>query len=151
VAVAELLERESERDAIGAALRRAEDGQGTFQLIGAAAGMGKTSLLRAAADSAKAEGFVYLRARDSELEHGFAYGCVRQLIEPAMASTSDAATQACRAKRRASVSSSRASLPSAAARATPPPRPPRSTRRRWLATVWWPSTTSTAPGRSVTS
>jgi DNA-binding CsgD family transcriptional regulator len=89
MAVAELLERERELDAIGAALRRAEGGQGTFQLIEAAAGMGKTSLLRTATDSAKAEGFMCLRARASELERGFAYGCVRQLIEPAMAITSD--------------------------------------------------------------
>jgi DNA-binding CsgD family transcriptional regulator len=90
VPAAELLERESELDAIGRAVSRAERGDGTFQLIEAAAGMGKTSLLRAGAQRAADAGFTCLRARASELERGFPYGCVRQLIEPAVASGADA-------------------------------------------------------------
>ena len=82
---AELLERERELDGIGRALARAGRGQGAFQLIEAPAGMGKTSLLGAAVDHATAAGFTCLRARASELERGDAYGCMRQLLEPAVA------------------------------------------------------------------
>jgi predicted ATPase len=89
VAASELLEREREFDAIDRALARAERGQGAFQLIEAAAGMSKTSLLRAAGDRAAAAGFACLRARASELERDFAYGCVRQLLEPAVAGHTD--------------------------------------------------------------
>jgi DNA-binding CsgD family transcriptional regulator len=87
----ELLEREREFDAIGHALARAADGRGSFALIEAPAGIGKTSLLRAAGDRAAAAGFACLRARASELERGFAYGCVRQLLEPTV-SQADAAS-----------------------------------------------------------
>jgi hypothetical protein len=88
---ADLLEREREFDAIGRALARAADGQGTFELIEAPAGIGKTSLLRAAGDRAAAAGFTCLRARASELERGFAYGCVRQLLEPVVSRSGDGA------------------------------------------------------------
>jgi DNA-binding CsgD family transcriptional regulator len=59
-------------------------------LVEAPAGLGKTSLLRAAAQVAAEAGFSCLRARASELEHDFAYGCVRQLLEPAVAKVDDA-------------------------------------------------------------
>jgi DNA-binding CsgD family transcriptional regulator len=88
--VAELLDRERELDALERAVARAERGEGNVQLIEAAAGMGKTSLVRAAAESASAAGFACLRARASEFERGFAYGCVRQLLEPAVVRHPDA-------------------------------------------------------------
>ena len=47
--------------------------------------MGKTSLLRAACQSASEMGFICLRARATELERDFAYGCARQLLEPVVA------------------------------------------------------------------
>jgi DNA-binding CsgD family transcriptional regulator len=84
-----LLERERELHAIAGALALGERAEGGFLLIEAPAGMGKTSLLNAATESAAAAGFTCLRARASELERGFAYGCVRQLLEPVVANDSD--------------------------------------------------------------
>src|SRR5689334_5486221 len=87
---ATLLERERElqelRDALGAA--QAERGQ--FVLIEGPAGLGKTSLMRAALDGGSALGFQCLRARASELERDFPYGCVRQLLEPLISRASAA-------------------------------------------------------------
>jgi DNA-binding CsgD family transcriptional regulator len=54
-------------------------------VVEAPAGLGKTTLLRAAGRSAEEAGFACLRARATELERDFAYGCVRQLLEPAVA------------------------------------------------------------------
>jgi predicted ATPase len=80
-----LLEREPELTGIGDALAAAQEGRGRVVLVDAAAGLGKTSLLRAACDAAATMGFACLRARASELERDFAYGCVRQLLEPVVA------------------------------------------------------------------
>jgi DNA-binding CsgD family transcriptional regulator len=80
-----LLEREPELAALADALDAAEDGRGNVVLLAAPAGLGKTSLLRAAAEAAAARGFTCLRARAGELERDFAYGCVRQLVEPIVA------------------------------------------------------------------
>src|ERR671914_789272 len=80
-----LLEREQELAELAAALDAAEDGRGNVVLLEAPAGLGKTSLLRAAAEAAAARGITCLRARAGELERDFAYGCVRQLFEPAVA------------------------------------------------------------------
>jgi DNA-binding CsgD family transcriptional regulator len=52
------------------------------------AGIGKTVLLAAGRDGAEAEGFRVLRARGADLERGFAFGVVCQLIEPVLARTS---------------------------------------------------------------
>ena len=57
-------------------------------LVEAPAGLGKTSLLGAAAEMAADAGFTCLRARASELERDFAYGCMRQLLEPGAATLS---------------------------------------------------------------
>src|SRR5215831_18806753 len=83
-----LLERERELAALASALRQAERGRGGVVLVEAPAGLGKTSLLKAAGDAASEAGFACLRARASELERDFAYGCVRQLLEPAVADAS---------------------------------------------------------------
>src|ERR671914_1384028 len=80
-----LLERESELAELDDALAAAEAGRGNVVLLEAPAGLGKTSLLRAAAGSASEGGFRCLRARAGELERDFAYGCVRQLLEPVVA------------------------------------------------------------------
>jgi DNA-binding CsgD family transcriptional regulator len=87
--VATLLEREREIAALGDALAAARAGRGGAVLVEAAAGLGKTSLLRAATESAEAAGFRCRRARAGELERDFAYGCVRQLLEPAIARAPD--------------------------------------------------------------
>jgi len=80
-----LLEREHELTELGRALTAAQHGRGRVVLVQAAAGLGKTSLLGVASESAAGMGFVCCRARASELERDFAYGCVRQLLEPAVA------------------------------------------------------------------
>jgi DNA-binding CsgD family transcriptional regulator len=82
---ATLLERDLELTELGAALNQAQQGRGRLVLIEAPAGLGKTSLLRAACQIADEAGFACLRARASELERDFAYGCVRQLLEPVVA------------------------------------------------------------------
>jgi DNA-binding CsgD family transcriptional regulator len=87
---AQLLERERELSEFGKALTEAQDGRGQFVLVEAPAGLGKTSLLRAASETAAEAGFTCLRARASELERDFAYGCVRQLLESTVAKVSDA-------------------------------------------------------------
>jgi DNA-binding CsgD family transcriptional regulator len=82
---ATLLEREAELAELDDALGAAEAGRGNVVLLEAPAGLGKTSLLRAASESAADQGFTCLRARAGELERDFAYGCVRQLLEPVVA------------------------------------------------------------------
>ena len=83
-----LLERERELTALGDTLADAAERRGRVVLIEAPAGLGKTSLLRAASHTAAEGGFTCLRARASDLERDFAYGCVRQLLEPAVAQLS---------------------------------------------------------------
>ncbi len=85
-----LLERERELYEVRGALAEAQHGRGRVVLVEAPAGLGKTSLLRAAVEAAAAAGFSCLRARASDLERDFAYGCVRQLLEPAVAKVSGA-------------------------------------------------------------
>jgi DNA-binding CsgD family transcriptional regulator len=82
VAGSALLEREHELAALTAAVDGARQGRGTVVLVDAPAGLGKTSLLRAGVEAAAEAAVTVLRARASELEHDFAYGCVRQLLEP---------------------------------------------------------------------
>lgn len=84
-----LLERERELTGLGHALSEAQRGRGQVVLVEASAGIGKTSLLRAASGTAAEVGFTCLRARASELERDFAYGCMRQLLEPVIARASD--------------------------------------------------------------
>ncbi len=84
-AVATLLERERELARLSSALTEAQQSRGQVVVVEAPAGLGKTSLLRATVQNAAEAGFTCLRARANELERDFAYGCVRQLLEPAIA------------------------------------------------------------------
>jgi DNA-binding CsgD family transcriptional regulator len=84
-----LLERERELEELRRALADARQGRGRVVLVEGVAGLGKTSLLRSALEAAREDGFTCLRARASELERAFAYGCVRQLLEPAVARDAD--------------------------------------------------------------
>ncbi len=54
------------------------------------AGIGKTSLLTAARDLARRAGMRVLTARGTELERDFAFGIVRQLVEPVLYMADDA-------------------------------------------------------------
>jgi ATP/maltotriose-dependent transcriptional regulator MalT len=85
----ELLERERELTELRTVLALAQEGRGRLVLVEAPAGFGKTSLLAAGCEAAAEAGFACLRARATELERDFAYGCVRQLLEPVVAKASE--------------------------------------------------------------
>lgn len=76
-----LLERERELGRIDAALAAAATGAGGALTIEGAAGIGKSRLLAHAAATAPGLGVEVLEARGRELESGFAFGVVRQLLE----------------------------------------------------------------------
>ena len=79
---AQLLERQPELAAIDSAIDRAADARGGALLIAGEAGLGKTSLLAAAAGRGRERGMRVLRARGEELERDFPWGLVVQLFAP---------------------------------------------------------------------
>ena len=76
-----LLERERELETLREGLDRACAGEGTLILI-EEAGAGKTVLARQARAAAERARMMPLEARGSALEQPFAFGVVRQLLEP---------------------------------------------------------------------
>jgi DNA-binding CsgD family transcriptional regulator len=76
-----LLERAGELAAIGDAVRLAAAGGGSALALEGPPGIGKSALLDAAREDARAAGLVVLSARGGELEREFPYGVVRQLLE----------------------------------------------------------------------
>jgi class 3 adenylate cyclase/DNA-binding CsgD family transcriptional regulator len=85
-----LLEREGELAALHAYVDAAATGAGRLVAIEGRPGIGKTRLLGEARAIAAEAGLTVLHARAAELEHEFAYGIVRQLFEPVLATaTSD--------------------------------------------------------------
>jgi DNA-binding CsgD family transcriptional regulator len=81
-----LLEREAQVAALEALAGAARSGDGRFVVIEGTAGIGKTRLLAEARAIAGSAGMRVLAARGGELEGEFAYGIVRQLFEPLLAS-----------------------------------------------------------------
>jgi DNA-binding CsgD family transcriptional regulator len=77
-----LVERERELETLRDGLDRAWAREGTLLLIEGPAGVGKTVLAREARAAARRAGMTPLQARASELEQPFAFGVVRQLLEP---------------------------------------------------------------------
>jgi len=77
-----LLERERELETLRDGLDHAGAGEGTLLLIEGPAGAGKTVLAREARAAAERARMMPLEARGSELEQPFAFGVVRQLLEP---------------------------------------------------------------------
>ena len=77
-----LLERERELQTLRDGVDRACAGEGTLLLIEGPAGAGKTVLAREARAVAQRAQMMPLEARGSELEQPFAFGVVRQLLEP---------------------------------------------------------------------
>jgi DNA-binding CsgD family transcriptional regulator len=77
-----LLERERELETLREGLGRACAGEGTLLLVEGPAGVGKTALAREARAAAEQARMTPLEARGSELEQPFAFGVVRQLLEP---------------------------------------------------------------------
>jgi DNA-binding CsgD family transcriptional regulator len=87
---AAMLDREAELATLSAAVADACAGRGTFVLVEGPAGIGKTTLLRAACAGRPDEpGFRTLTARGLALERDFPYGIVRQLIEPVRLTAAD--------------------------------------------------------------
>ena len=84
-----LRERERELAALREGLDRACAGAGTLLLVEGPAGVGKTVLVREAHAAALQAGVVPLKARGAELERPFAFGIVRQLLEPVIGDTAD--------------------------------------------------------------
>ncbi|OKJ49497.1 hypothetical protein AMK27_36115 [Streptomyces sp. CB02009] len=80
-----LLERGDECAFIRSAVEASLSGDGGLILFEGPAGIGKSRLLLEAQDLAGAGGAVVVSAKASELEQDFAYGVVRQLFEPLLA------------------------------------------------------------------
>jgi DNA-binding CsgD family transcriptional regulator len=80
-----IVEREREFAALDRCLALAQGGAGQLLVLEGAAGIGKTLLLAEACARAARRGFRVLAARGSELEREFAFGVVRQLLEPPLA------------------------------------------------------------------
>src|SRR6202007_1676364 len=77
-----------ELERIGRCLQRAHQGHGGALVVEGPPGIGKTVPLAPAGDAAGEEGSRVLRARGAELEREFAFGVVRQLVEPVVAGAS---------------------------------------------------------------
>jgi DNA-binding CsgD family transcriptional regulator len=76
-----LLERDAELAVIAEQLAAAREGAGCLLMVEGPAGIGKTRLVRAACDGARARGLTVLTARAGELERGLPYGVARGLFE----------------------------------------------------------------------
>jgi DNA-binding NarL/FixJ family response regulator len=85
-----LMERDSELDRLNTWASAASERRGEPLLVEGDPGIGKTALLGVAVTIARERGLRVVTARGGELEQEFAYGVVRQLIEPALA-TADSA------------------------------------------------------------
>jgi DNA-binding CsgD family transcriptional regulator/tetratricopeptide (TPR) repeat protein len=85
VAGAVLLERETELAVVGELVAQAAGGEGRVALIEGPPGIGKTSLVTAAAHLAAEAEMRCLSARGSPMERAFPFGVVRQLFEPVLA------------------------------------------------------------------
>lgn len=88
-----LVERDSERALIDGALAGSKRGRGRFVLLYGQAGLGRSSLLRATALDAEGRGIAVLEAAGSELESGYGFGIVRQLLEVPIAALTPAQRQ----------------------------------------------------------
>src|SRR5262245_8872229 len=83
-----LLEREAQVAALRALVDATQGGGGRFVVIEGSAGIGKTRLLAEGRAIAGSAGMRVLAARGGEFEGEFAYGIVRQLFEPLLATVS---------------------------------------------------------------
>ncbi|MEO8887772.1 MAG: AAA family ATPase [Jatrophihabitantaceae bacterium] len=76
-----LLERERELEVLRAAVQ-APGPDGSLVYVEGPAGIGKTTLLQAGVSLARNRGWRVVQARCAEIEQEFAYGAVRQLLDP---------------------------------------------------------------------
>ena len=77
-----LLDRDVELAELGHRLAEARAGSGRVIVVEGPAGIGKSTLLAAAGQTAYTDGAMVLRARCSPLEQHAAWGMARQLFEP---------------------------------------------------------------------
>jgi DNA-binding NarL/FixJ family response regulator len=77
-----LLDRDVELAELGRRLAEAQAGSGRVIVVEGPAGIGKSTLLTAAGQTAQTDGATALRARCSPLEQHAAWGMARQLFEP---------------------------------------------------------------------
>jgi DNA-binding CsgD family transcriptional regulator/tetratricopeptide (TPR) repeat protein len=84
----ELVERTGALDRVRRLVERARTGSGGLLVLEGEAGIGKTSLLREAARHAHDHGFEVARATGHPIETALAFGVVRQLLEPLLATRS---------------------------------------------------------------
>ena len=87
-------------------------GDGRMVVVEGAAGTGKTRLLREIGRRADARALTVLRGRGAELERGFAFGLVRQVLEPLVVSSGADDLLAGSAKTARAVFSDPAGIPS---------------------------------------
>ena len=85
-----LLERESELQALEAALGNSQEGQGGIVLVEASTGLGKSRLLEEAATLAGARGMRVLAASGRDLERDLPFGVALQLFEKPVSRFDDA-------------------------------------------------------------
>jgi DNA-binding CsgD family transcriptional regulator/DNA-binding transcriptional ArsR family regulator len=82
-----LLDRDEELGQVAERLESACVGAGSAVLVEGPGGIGKTELVLAAERAARSRGMSVASARGAELEREFAFGVVRQLLEPAVSGT----------------------------------------------------------------
>jgi hypothetical protein len=82
---AALVERDAERGAIDGALSEMERGHGCVVLLYGQSGVGRSSVLDAVVADAETRGLSVLTACGRELERGYSFGIVRQLLEARVA------------------------------------------------------------------
>ncbi|HEV2786414.1 MAG TPA: AAA family ATPase, partial [Solirubrobacteraceae bacterium] len=87
LSAAPLLEREREVAALSRVISSCAAGAGGFAVVEAAPGLGKTRLLAEARELARRQELQVLYGRAGELEGDFAFGVVRQLFEPLLATS----------------------------------------------------------------
>lgn len=87
----ELVERERELERLAELLASARAGSGAFLFVLGEPGVGKSSLVAAAAARARDLGMEVLLARGGELEQALPFGVVRQLFEAELSAESQAA------------------------------------------------------------
>jgi DNA-binding CsgD family transcriptional regulator len=80
---ARLVEREQELGVLEETLLSASEGRGRLVLVEGAGGIGKSHLLRAAAERAERAGLTVLTVAGLELERDFSFGLAQRLLAPA--------------------------------------------------------------------
>jgi DNA-binding CsgD family transcriptional regulator len=83
-----LFDRDAELEHLSVAMSRAEERAGAVILVEGEAGIGKSALLAAAGVLGEERGMRVLSGRGGELESGFGFGLMRQLLESELAASS---------------------------------------------------------------